>query len=78
MRNPEEEVAQYNDDNDNPRNSSNDQENAQTLESDLSGDGTDSVDSGEVEADTDAIDVASRAAEPSYTLNLSEDDQKSE
>ena len=75
MTNPEEEVAKYNDGEDNPRNSNNEQENAQTLESDLSSDGADSIDDGEVEADTDGIDVATKASEPSYTLNLGEDEK---
>lgn len=66
----EEEIAANNEDNDNPRNANNDQDNAQTLESDLSGDGAESIDNGEVEADTNKIDVAARAAESAYTLDV--------
>lgn len=72
MSTPENEIALNNEDNDNPRNSSNEQENAQTLESDLSGNGND-IEPVDEQADIQALKRAYDAAESSFTLNLDDD-----
>ena len=66
---PENEIALNNEDNDNPRNLSNEQENAQTQESDLSGNGND-VEPGTEQPDIQGLQTAFDAAEASYTLDV--------
>ncbi len=66
---PENEIALNNEDNDNPRNSSNEQENAQTQESDLSGDGND-VEPVDEQPDIQGLNTAYDAAESSFTLDV--------
>lgn len=67
----EEEIAENNENSDSNRSAGNDQDNAQSLETDLANVyNDDSIAVGEVEADTDNIDVAARAAEAAYTLDV--------
>jgi hypothetical protein len=66
---PENEIALNNEDNDNPRNLSNEQENAQTQESDLSGDGND-VEPASQQPDIQGLKTAFDAAESSFTLDV--------
>ena len=66
---PENEIALNNEDNDNPRNLGNEQENAQTQESDLSGDGNDVVPNDE-QPDIQGLNTAYDAAEASFTLDV--------
>jgi hypothetical protein len=68
MIDPENEIASNNEDNDNPRNLSNQQENFETIETDFSGNDNPIVE--DEQADEEGWKTATDASAPSFTLEV--------